>query len=442
MSLALVLPAICALAQQVPTAADGQQAYLFAYPLVLMDVTKEASGGANPHRFTHLAAFPDAKFRTVVRPNADTLYSLAWVDLTTEPVLMKVPDTKGRYYLMQVLDAWTETIGAPGKRTTGTGEGWFAITGSGWNGKLPAGVQRIESATNLVWIIGRVQTNGPADYANVHAVQRGMRLMPLSRHPDGGGEKQTVRTPPAAARGLTPPEIVEQMSDIEFFNRFLRLLRANPPHAADEKMSQSLASLGWKPGVSIDALPVGEFLSGVAVARKLLASIEQLRTTRVGSSGWTALNPNIGRYGTNYLARAVVARVGLGGNPPEDAVYLMCYRDSAGKPLDSGQSYRLHFKKSELPAVNAFWSITMCDPPGYFVENPAGRYAIGDRDPLVYNADGSLDLYIQREPPAVKANWLPAPASGLFVLSFRLYWPRDEILKGKWQPPPLLPAAQ
>ncbi len=442
MSLALVLPAICALAQQAPSAADGQQAYLFAYPLVLMDVTREASGGVNPHRFTHSAAFPDAKFRTIVRPNADTLYSTAWVDLTAEPVLMKVPDTKGRYYLMQVLDAWTETIGIPGKRTTGTGEGWFAVTGPGWNGKLPSGVQRIDSPTNLVWILGRVQTNGPADYPNVHAVQRGMRLMPLSRYPDGGGEKQSPSVRPASTRPRTPPQIVEQMSDVEFFSRFLRSLAANPPHAADGPVVQSLSAWGWKSGAGLDSLPGGEFANGVASAKKLLASIEQLRTTMAGKSGWTGVNPNVGRYGTNYMARAVVARVGLGANPPEDAVYLNCYRDSAGKPLDSARSYRLHFDKSELPPVNAFWSITMYDPQGYFVENPIGRYAIGDRDPLAYNADGSLDLYMQREAPAVKANWLPAPASGLFNLNFRLYWPREEILRGKWIPPPVLPAAQ
>jgi len=186
----------------------SQRAYLFAYPLVLMEFTRRHAlehatlgGGAQTNRFTHAPAFPTASFRQVIRPNADTLYSSAWLDLSKEPMLLEVPDTHGRYYLMQLMDAWTETFGSPGKRTTGTGQGWFAITGPGWKGTLPERAKRIESPTNMVWLLGRTQTNNASDYGNVREIQKGYRLMPLSMYPDGARASAPVpRAAQAACR--------------------------------------------------------------------------------------------------------------------------------------------------------------------------------------------------------------------------------------------------
>ena len=426
-SLLLILASLPGFTQ---TRAEWQQAYLYAYPLVLMDVTREAQAAkAAANTFAHSRAFPTEESRTIVRPNADTLYSSAWLDLSKEPILLRLPDTGGRYYLMQVLDAWTETVAAPGKRTSGTEEGWFALVGPGWKGKLPAKVkQRIDCPTNMVWLLGRTQTNGPEDYEKVHRIQDGFRLMPLRQYQKSSAGTEFAFT--------TPPAIVEQMSDTRFFERFMRLLASNPAHATDTAMLDFMRRAGPLP----PAVPTVEFSEGVQAAKSMLGVVEQLRTTIAGASGWTGVSSNVGRYGTNYMARAVVARVGLGANPPEDAVYLSCYKDPTGKPLRG--SFQMHFAKSELPPVEAFWSITAYDSQGYFVANPARRFAVGDRDALHFNADGSLDLTIQSEAPKdplLHANWLPSPATGTFNLMFRLYWPKPEILSGKWMPPPVLP---
>ena len=396
-----------------------------------MDATRQAAvdaPGLESNGFTHARAFPDDKFRHVVRPNADTLYSTVWLDLSKEPMLMRVPDTAGRYYLMQLMDAWTETISVPGKRTTGTGEGWFAIVGPGWTGKLPANATRINCPTNMAWIIGRTQTNRASDYKNVHAIQAGYRIMPLSRYPDGAAKSARPTAAEAKAEARRPPPIVvESMSNAGFFARFAELLKSNPPHKADDPSLVKRAQGG---------VANAEFEAGVEQAKQLLASAETRRAAaaNLGPTGWTKGSAFVGRYGTNYLARAFVARVGLGANPPEDAVYLNCNLDSKGAALDGAHRYKIHFDKSQLPPVNAFWSITMYDLSGYFTPNPIGRYAIGDRDTLKYNDDGSLDLFIQSSAPEDSRNWLPSPKDR-FNLSFRLYWPLDEILNGSWMPP-------
>jgi hypothetical protein len=426
------------------------KAYTFAYPLVLMEFTRRETlnhpgqfGLALTNMFTHAAAFPNDTFRQVVRPNADTLYSSSWLDLSKEPVLLHVPDTHSRFYLMQFLDAWTETFSVPGKRTTGTGEGWFAIAGPGWNGTLPARVQRIDAPTNMVWLIGRTQTNSASDYDNVHAIQKGYVLMPLSQYPDGPrGNAISIVTGGSAG---PPPAQVARLSAGEFFQTFVDLLGKNPPHPDDSAMLQQLARVGIVPGQPFQPRALGvdgwkAFEEGAAEAAKALVRPPEANIGRGARNGWTGFGGMVGRYGTNYAARAAVARIGLGALPPEDAVYIQCQQDAGGNPLDGSHRYTLHFAKEQIPPVRAFWSLTMYSEDGYFVANPIQRYAIGDRDPLKFNADGSLDLYIQHETPGGDRdrNWLPAP-EGKFNLSLRLYWPNEEIASGRWTPPPIQP---
>ncbi len=421
----------------------AEQAYLFAYPLVLMETTRKSAtmdGSAGfMNRFSHLPFFPDEHFRQVIRPNADTLYSTSWLDLSKEPVLFHVPDTHGRYYVMQLMDAWTETISSPGKRTTGTSEAWFAIAGPGWKGDLATSVRRIASPTNTVWLLGRTQTNGISDYDFVHSIQAGYQLAPLSRYPQGLPPLSMMQLAAMRERtAMRPPAQVASMSAMEFFRLFAELLKTTTVHRDDAPMMQQIAKLGIRPGESFSTEGLAPEIrkaieDGVQAATAFLSGWEKL--LRPGKTGWSA-PPKAGRYGTDYRGRAVAAYALLGALPAEDAVYFSCRQDARGKPFSGGSRYVMHFEKEQIPRVRAFWSLTLYDAQGYFTANPIHRFAIGDRDPLKFNPDGSLDLYIQHDSPgaASEGNWLPAP-EGDFNLALRLYWPDETIISGRWLPP-------
>jgi hypothetical protein len=289
----------------------GIEAYTYLYPLVLMDATRrqavnveagKAFGRGPTNTFTHVPAFPPAEFRDIVRPNFDTLYSLAWLDLTKEPMVVAAPDTQGRFYMLPMLDMWTDVFACPGKRTTGTGAGHLA------RAALLAG--------------------------------------------------QASRRCPAHRRADT----------------------ARLDHRAHPDQ--------WTQGL------------------------------RGGPS------------------RAGGALVGLGANLPEDAVYPLNIGDADGKPLTGAHQYVLHFAQHEIPPARAFWSVTLYDEHGFPSANDLKRNAIGDRDALKFNADGSLDLYIQHASPGgeKESNWLPAP-TGDFNLLMRVYSPKSEVTDGRWAPP-------
>jgi hypothetical protein len=416
----------------------AHEAYIFGYPLVIMDLTKEVFVTHNqPNELDHLREFPDYTFRTVVRPNADTLYSSAWLDLAAEPVVLTVPDTRGRYYLVQLMDAWTNTFAVPGTRTTGNHAANFAIVGPHWNGRLPANIKPLHSPTDMVWLLGRIQTNTSSDYPFVHSLQDQFHLTPLSAWP-----RFPEPDAPRAKRdraGRTPLAEMDKMETADFFTRLCRLMANNPPAPADAPLMKRLATIGVVPGkpFSFAGLPAETrqaLESGVAEARKELS--QKIPEGRK-ANGW-GLRYDLGKYGVDYYLRAQVARRGLGANLPEDALYPQAQADANGHPFDGSHRYVIHFDKSQLPPVNAFWSLTVYDTRGFFTENPNGRYAIGDRDHLRYNPDGSLDLYIQhtRPGPDKESNWLPSPAEA-FNMSLRLYWPKPSILDGSWTPPPI-----
>ncbi len=427
------------------------EAYIYLYPLVSMDVTrkvvtnleagkKQAYGPANT--FSHIRSFPPADFREVVRPNFDTLYSAAWLDLTKGPVVVSTPDTAGRYFLLPMLDMWSDVFAVPGKRTSGTTAQHYALVPPGWTGKLPAGVDRIDAPTSYVWIIGRTQTNGPADYAAVHKVQDGYKITPLSQWGKQAAPAKAVIDPTVDMK-TEPLRQVNEMPAQKYFTYGMALTKLNPPHATDWSQLARMKRLGLEPGKPFDwakADPVVRAALEAAPAEGLKVMQAKIPTLARVTNGWQMNTDTMGVYGDFYLKRAIVALVGLGANQPEDAIYPVAVADVNGKPLDGASKYVLHFTKEQLPPVNAFWSVTMYDAEGFQVANALNRFAIGDRDPLKYNADGSLDIYIQSASPgaAKESNWLPAPASGPLGVTMRLYGPKAAALDGRWAPPPVL----
>lgn len=427
--------------------AIATEAYVYLYPLVLMDITrrvmtnvepKPGSQGGPMNMFHHLREFPTADFRDVVRPNFDTLYSIAWLDLGDEPMIVSVPDTQGRYYLLEILDMWTDAFAAPGKRTSGTAAANFALVPQGWQGRLPKNVEeRIDAPTMYVWIIGRTQTNGPKDYQAVHKVQDGYRVTPLS---EWGKAPKPVKfqLDPTVDMKTTPMKQVETMPAGDFFEYAAEQMKIHPPHVSDWSIVARLKRIGIEAGESF------EFKEADAAVKRALerapaAALQWMKSTAPSiarvANGWQINTETIGVYGNAYLKRAIIALLGLGANQPEDAVYPLSLGDADGNPFDGAHAYVLHFGKQELPPVGAFWSVTLYDADGFPVANALNRHAIGDRDPLKYNADGSLDLYLQHESPGKdkEANWLPTP-EGEFNLTMRLYAPKLEVLDGRWLP--------
>jgi len=425
----------------------AQEAYVYLYPLVLMDITRKQMINVDPkvnpmggpaNAFTHMRSYPLADARTVVRPNFDTLYSSAWVDLTNGPVVLSKADTGGRYFMLPLLDMWTDVFAVPGTRTTGSGAATFAIVPPGWNGNLPQGVDRISSPTPYVWILGRTQTNGVKDYEAVHKIQDGYSIMLLA---DWGKTPRKIeqRIDPSADTKTEPSKQIHAMPALEYFKYAAELMKANPPHLTDWSIIARMKRIGLEPGKSFvgGKASADLLMRGAAAGLKLMH--DKMPTMARVTNGWQMNTDTMGVYGNYYLKRAIVAMAGLGANQVDDAIYPINITDADGKPVTADNRYVLHFDKAELPPVGAFWSLTLYDAEGFQVANPINRFAIGDRDPLKYNADGSLDLYIQNENPGPdkESNWLPALKSGAIALTLRLYAPKPEVADGRWNPPGL-----
>ena len=353
-------------------------------------------------------------------------------------MIISVPATGGRYYLLPMQDMWTDVFAVPGKRAGGTGSGHYAVVPAAWQGQLPDDVSRIDAPTPHLWIIGRTQTDGPDDYQAVNTVQDGYAITPLSQWGQQP-QRPPVVVDPAVDMTTPPVEQVNRMSTTEYFARAAELMKLHPPHVTDWSVLTRMRRIGIVPGQSVDietlAPVVREALNqGAAAARQAMqAKVPKLAPLL---NGWQVSVETMGVYGNYYLKRATLAMIGLGSNPPEDAVYPLAFVDGTGEPLTGDHDYVLHFDAPELPPVGAFWSVTVYDRDGFQVPNPLNRCALGDRDPLRYNPDGSLDLAIQQESPGPQQemNWLPAPP-GPMALFLRLYEPKPEVLDGRWEPP-------
>jgi hypothetical protein len=422
------------------------EACIYGYPLVIMEILRSVMTNVTaPEGFhaplgqiAHMRQYPDASFRGAAIPNRDLLYSFAWLDLSKEPYILSLPDEHGRYYLIEMLDAWTNVFAAPGKRTTGTKAQKYLITAPGWHGTLPRGLKQIKSPTNMVWLIGRTYCTGtPADYQKVSALQDKYTLIPLSAYGKRYAPPKGTVDPKVDMR-TSAWEQVNRLDGAAFFKIMADAMQANPPAPQDTPMVAKLAKIGLVPGQGFDAAKLDPALAQ-GLNDSFHAALEKIRAYGKDTvslvNGWS-FTLKTGVYGTDYLQRAAIAMVDLGANRPQDIIEMTVQKDAAGELLDGSHRYVLHFPKSQIPPAHDFWSLTLYNAEHFLVANPLNRYNLNSRSKFRHNRDGSLDLYIQKDSPGKdkESNWLPAPAN-TFELMLRLYWPKESVLKGTWKPP-------
>ena len=425
-----------AAAQQTLTAQSLlEQAYLYAFPLVLMDATRKVSTNTETpnstrapiNQFIHAEKLADAASRAVVTPNVDTIYTQAFLDVGAEPMLYGVPQTD-RFFNVQVLDAWTNTaavLEAPGL---------YAITRSDWQGELPEGVQRINVPTNRVWTIARIVLSGQEDLPNVRAIQDKMQLMPLSAY------QMDNWTAPAGtydpAYDFVPVQHVLALSPQEFFDTANQLMETNPPAAADAPVLRELAALHVGPGEKFDDKALGLF-SGLRWKLMLLQLKGKLKAEAANYAQqmgqWIYYGDPIGDFGTAYTYRAMVALMGLGANTTDVAIYPKTDVDSTGAVLTGKKTYTLHIEAEPPTKEKGFWSVTAYGEDNFLIDNAIDRYCVNDRSGLHRNPDGSIDIILSKEAPEDTTNWLPV-GEGDFHLFLRIYKPDTAALEG-WQPP-------
>ena len=426
----------------------GKQAYVYGYPLLdMLRIRREMTsvpcpdgrGNAPINHFANAKKFATPDDRTVVAPNTDTLYSLSQLDLRKGPIVLRHPDMGSRFFDFELVDPWTNVIGYVGTRTTGSNAGRFTIrwTGDGKAGKAERlGNPIIKSKYRRVWLIGRTLAGDEADQATAYDIMRRYKLL----KPNG----RKFELPADCHRGKGEPSQYPLPTDgAGFIARLNKAMADNPAPKRDDPLASELAAVGVGPGLSpedaglsqeaLDALYAGveDRIAGFANETRL-----DFLQQSIAAKGWIYADPDIGRFGTDYLLRARVAVVGIGANTPEEAVYPGALADSDGNLLDGSNDYEMVFEADDLPPAKYFWSLTMYDREGFLVDNPIDRYSLGpSHPPLVKRPDGSIVVFISHDEPTIDdANWLPAPSGG-FRLNMRLYGPSKRVLNGNWTPP-------
>lgn len=431
----------------------GEEGFIYGLPIVMnysvmyeFTLDRDSAQYKAPFNTLHNEARVFTyKDTTVVTPNSDTPYSMLWLDLRAEPVVISVPAVeKKRYYSVQLIDGNTFNYGYIGSRATGNHAGHYMITAPGWKGQKPAGVDKVfTSGSDFSLAIFRTQLFNPDDIDNVRKIQAGYKVQPLSKFAGSGN--------PAAVAKVDFPAIDKQSMQADFFKYLDFAMRFNAPFADDRAIRQQLARIGVGPDrtYSFTELPDEvrqAVMQGAQQGEKKVA--EAAKTAGVKINGWNVSSYFGDRafFAGNWLMRAAGASAGIYGNDAIEATYPMTRTDSNGTPLDGSEhNYTITFAKGGLPPVNAFWSVTMYDgKTQLLIKNPIDRYLINS--PMLAdmkkNDDGSVTIYIQNKSPGseLESNWLPAP-DGPIYLVMRLYWPKTEapsILpagKGSWQPP-------
>lgn len=431
----------------------AEDAYVYGYSLVTTEVTRvqmtnvakiEPSLKAPMGQFSNVPKYPPGDYRGVSAPNADTLYSVAWLDLA-EPQVFSHPDMGRRFYLFPTYSLWMPVIESLGSRTKGEKAATYVFTGPGWNGQVPAGMTQVKSPTRYLLILGRTYADGTdADYRAVNALQAEYKIVPLS----AWGKPYTYKAPPVDPNpgfSMTdaPQAVILGMDTSEYFNRMAKLMGGDaPPAKEDAPMLARMAKIGIVPGKPFE---MNKLDPAVQAALKDLPQqvLKKIGDNKEGLGkvvdGWVI--SMVGEYGTDYMKRAVVAAFGWPANLKEDAVYPYTEVDGTGAKLTGANKYTLTFAKGQTPPAEGFWSITMymIDQGWWFVPNALNKFTVSMRNNPIFNDDGSLTLYFQNESPGAdkEANWLPAP-KGEFIPMLRMYWPKEQtpsILNGTWAPP-------
>jgi hypothetical protein len=430
----------------------------YVYGLSLVDVHETVKRFQVRNLITSIDALETPENETTVSPNVDTAYTVGWIDLTNDPVVISLPDTGGRFYTIQLMDAYSNSFSYIGSGSTGTQAGDYAILPPGWSGTLPSGVTPVQSPTNTVWLLGRTLVNGTADLANVKPILQKIVATPLVEWELGQRGLANVEDAYPTQKPITTP------AGTSFIATLNQEMTIDPPPAGDDCAVNALTPAGvvlphptnaqsvaadYQNGISD---PSGSSASSPASAAVAAGTADALKIIAAAAStinrgaanahkGWDVLGNWVGNYGELYLPRAIIATNLLGANIPKQAIYPTDYQDIKGLTLDGSRSYKLTFPRGKLPPVSAFWSLTMYNPQNYLYANQIDRYEVGNRTGgLVYGHDGSLTIYIQHaEPPTVagRANWLPAP-TGSFHLILRLYQPQPSVLDGTWKVPPVI----
>lgn len=434
--------------------AIATDAYIYGYSLITTEVTRVQMTNVDKveelrapmGQFINVKRYPPADYRGVSAPNADTLYSLAWIDLGEEPQVFSHPDMGKRYYLFPMYSLWMPVIASPGSRTFGEKAATYLITGPGWEGEVPEGMEQIKSPTRYVVLLGRTYADGTEkDYEIVNALQAQYKVVPLSSY----GKDYTPPTPkvdpdPGFSMTDKPQKVIIDMGTKGYFDMMTDLMcKTAPPAEEDAPMLANIAKIGIEPCKPFDMNSldpaVQEALKDLpkTALKKIEAGHASLGTM---VDGWQ-ITKGLGEYGTDYMKRAVVAAFGWPANLEKDAVYPYTEVDSTGATLTGANKYTLTFPKGQTPPVDGFWSITMyeIDKGWWFVPNALNKFTVSPRNDLKYNDDGSLTLYFQNESPGAdkESNWLPAP-KGSFIAMLRMYWPKEgdpSILNGTWTPP-------
>lgn len=389
------------------------------------------------------------KDTAVVTPNSDTPYSMLWLDLRAEPMVISVPSIDpNRYYSVQLCDGNTYNYGYIGSRATGSAAGDYMVAGPDWKGTAPAGIKQVfRSSTQMSIAIFRTQLFNPDDIGNVRKVQAGYHAQPLSAY----AKQPMLASAPSSEPPVEFPKFDKEIVKTDFFAYLDFMLQFAPAQDNEKEIRAQLARIGVGPGRTFNFkdLPLEDKLEiGLGMKEGERKVEEAVAKAGVAINGWrvSGLPGDSAHYNGDWMKRAVAAKAGIYGNSPEEAMYPFTRADVDGQALDgSKNNYVLTFPAGQFPPVNSFWSLTMYDGKSQLlIENPINRYLINSPmlSAMKTNADGSLPIYIQNKSPGAdkEANWLPAP-SGPIYLVMRLYWPKTtppSILPagaGTWQPP-------